>query len=227
MQDQQGDLATLAEEAAQGLRTVKAFGRRRQMSTQFEAGARLVHDTAVGKARLLASTWARFDLVPNVTLAIVLVGGAYAVASGGMTIGGLVAFVSLELMLIWPIDALGWIIANLQESMTAADRIYEVLDSDVEILDRPGAITLDRGGVQGGVRFEGVTFAFPDADGAGAAGHRPRHPARRDGRPRRRHRQRQVGSDRTGTPALRRHRPAASPSTATTSATSSSTTCAT
>jgi ATP-binding cassette subfamily B protein len=163
MQDQQGDLATLAEEAAQGLRTVKAFGRRREISMQFEAGARLVHDTAVGKARLLARTWARFDLVPNITLAVVLVGGAYAVASGGMSVGGLVAFVSLELMLIWPIDALGWIIANLQESMTAADRIYEVLDSDVEIVDRPDAIELSPREVSGAVRFEGVTFTFPDA----------------------------------------------------------------
>jgi ATP-binding cassette, subfamily B, bacterial len=163
MQDQQGDLATIVEETAQGLRTIKAFGRRRQVSRRFEAAARLVHDTGVNKARMLATTWSQFDLVPNVTLAIVLVGGAYAVATGGMTVGGLVAFVSLELMLIWPIDALGWIIANLQESMTAADRIYEVLDSDVEITDRPDAIEIDPRTVSGAIRFEGVTFTFPDA----------------------------------------------------------------
>jgi ATP-binding cassette, subfamily B, bacterial len=71
--------------------------------------------------------------------------------------------VSLELMLIGPIDMLGWIIANLQESMTAADRIYEVLDSDVTIADRPGAITIDPRAVTGHVRFEGVVFTFPDA----------------------------------------------------------------
>lgn len=162
MQDQQGDLATLVEESAQGLRTVKAFGRRREVVTRFESSARLVRETAVGKALLQARTWPRFDLVPNVTLAVVLVGGAYAVASNEMTVGGLVAFVTLELMLIWPIDALGWIIANLQESMTAADRIYEVLDSDVTILDKPDALTLAPADVRGAVRFENVTFAFPD-----------------------------------------------------------------
>jgi ATP-binding cassette subfamily B protein len=163
MQDQEGDLATLAEESAQGLRTVKAYGRRWEVQKQFAGGAKLLHDTAVNKARLLARTWARFDLVPNFTLASVLVGGAYAVASGGMTVGGLVAFVSLELMLIGPIDMLGWIIANLQESMTAADRIYEVLDSEVSIADRPDAITIDPATVTGDVRFTDVVFSFPDA----------------------------------------------------------------
>jgi ATP-binding cassette, subfamily B, bacterial len=163
MQDQQGDLATVVEESAQGLRTIKAFGRRRQVSQQFESTARLVHDTGVNKARLLSSTWSRFDLVPNIQLAVVLVGGAYAVSANGMTIGDLVAFVTLELMLIWPVDALGWIIANLQESMTAADRIYEVFDSEVSILDRPDAIELDKSTVAGAVRFEHVHFSFPDA----------------------------------------------------------------
>jgi ATP-binding cassette subfamily B protein len=67
-------------------------------------------------------------------------------------------------MLIWPVDALGWIISNLQESMTAADRIYEVLDSEVTIKDRPDAITLDAAGVAGEVRFDAVRFAFPDAE---------------------------------------------------------------
>jgi ATP-binding cassette subfamily B protein len=163
MQDQQGDLATLAEESAQGVRTVKAYGRRREVAAKYAAAAKLVHDTGVRKAIMVARTWAGFDLVPNVTLAIVLVGGAYAVARDEMTIGGLVAFVTLELMLIWPVDALGWIISNLQESMTAADRIYEVLDSDVTIRDRPGAVPLDGQRVAGRLRFDSVQFAFPDA----------------------------------------------------------------
>lgn len=163
LQDQEGDLATLVEESAQGLRTVKAYGRRWEVQRQFAGAAQRMHDTAVGMARLQAGTWALFDLVPNVTLAIIMVGGAYAVATGGMTIGGLVAFITLELMLIWPVDSLGWIISNGQQAMTAADRIYEVLDSPVTIADRPDAITLDPASVAGDVRFEGVVFTFPDA----------------------------------------------------------------
>ncbi|OLB76365.1 MAG: ABC transporter, partial [Actinobacteria bacterium 13_2_20CM_2_71_6] len=163
-QDQQGDVATLVEESAQGIRVVKSFGRRRYMGRRFEKAARLLHDTGVDKARLLARTWAEFDTVPNATLAIVLVGGAYAVATGGMTVGGLVAFVSLQLMLVWPIDSLGWIIANGQEAMTAADRVYEVFDVQPSIVDRPGAVAVPRADVVGRIRFEGVAFQFPEAE---------------------------------------------------------------
>jgi ATP-binding cassette, subfamily B, bacterial len=165
MQDQQGDLATVIEESAQGIRVIKSFGRRRYMADRFRGGAKLIHDTAVGKARLLGRTWAGFDLVPNATLAVVLVGGAYAVASGGMTVGELVAFVTLQLMLVWPIDALGWIIANGQEAMTAADRIYEVFDVQPSIVDRPGAVTVtDLDEIRGRLCFEGVAFRYPDAE---------------------------------------------------------------
>jgi ATP-binding cassette subfamily B protein len=161
-QDQLGDLATLVEESAQGVRLIKAFGRRGYMGGRFGAQARLVHDTGLRKARLLARSWAEFDAVPNVTLAIVLVGGAYAVAVHQLTVGGLVAFISLQLMLIWPIDALGWIIANGQESMTAADRIYEVFDVAPSIVD--GTATVDRSTVKGWLRFEGVEFRYPGGE---------------------------------------------------------------
>jgi ATP-binding cassette, subfamily B, bacterial len=163
MQDEQGDLATLIEESAGGLRVIKAFGRREHMAAQFEGRARRLHDTAVSKTRMVATTWPRFDAVPNVTLAIVLVVGASAVSTGRMTIGNLVAFVSLQLMLIWPIDALGYIIANGQEAMTAADRVYEVLDTESTIVDRPGAKPLVRADVRGAVRFEAVEFGYPGA----------------------------------------------------------------
>jgi ATP-binding cassette, subfamily B, bacterial len=117
VQDQLGDLATQIEESAQGIRVIKSFGRRGHMAGRFGEGAHRLHDTAVGKARMLATSWSRFDLVPNVTLAIVLVVGALEVARGALSLGGLVAFVSLQVMLVWPIDALGWIIANGQEAM--------------------------------------------------------------------------------------------------------------
>jgi ATP-binding cassette subfamily B protein len=163
MQDEQGDLATLIEESAGGLRVIKAFGRRDHMGGQFGQQARRLHDTAMRKIRMVATTWPKFDAVPSVTLAIVLVVGAAAVSAGHMSVGNLVAFVSLQLMLIWPIDALGFIIANAQEAMTAADRVYEVLDTEPAIVDRPGAMTLRRADVRGEIRFESVEFAYAGA----------------------------------------------------------------
>jgi ATP-binding cassette subfamily B protein len=164
MQDEQGDLATLVEETAGGIRVIKAFGRRAHMAERFDVAARRLHDTAVGKTRMVAVTWSKIDAVPTTTLGVVLVAGAAAVSSGAMTIGALVAFVSLQLMLIWPIDSLGFIIANSQEAMTAADRVYEILDARPSIVDRPGAATLRPSAVRGEIRFEGVQFRYPGAD---------------------------------------------------------------
>ena len=75
-----------------------------------------------------------------------------------MTLGDLVAFVSLMLMLVWPVDSLGWILANGQEAMTAADRIYEVFDTEPTIVDRAGAVAVTR--TRGALRFEGVGFRY-------------------------------------------------------------------
>ncbi|WBB49214.1 ABC transporter ATP-binding protein [Verrucosispora sp. WMMA2044] len=161
MQDQQGDVATLVEETAQGLRTMKAYGRGPQLIDRFAAATEALHDTGVGKGRLLARTSALLDLVPNLTLGTVLVAGAAAVAGGRLTIGQLVAFVSLQLMLIWPVQSLGWIIANGQEAATAADRIQEVLDTRPAIVDPPIAVALARSTVRGRLRFEAVTFRYP------------------------------------------------------------------
>jgi ATP-binding cassette, subfamily B, bacterial len=160
LQDQLGDLTTAVEESAQGIRLIRSFGRRDYMADRFAAGARQVHDTAVGKARMLATTWSQFDLVPNVTLATVLVIGALEVAQDRMSLGALVAFVSLQVMLVWPIDALGWIIANAQEAMSAADRIYEVMDTPPSIVDRPGAVSVEPREVRGHLRFESVAFEY-------------------------------------------------------------------
>ncbi|WP_329014564.1 ABC transporter ATP-binding protein/permease [Micromonospora rifamycinica] len=161
MQDQQGDVATLVEETAQGLRTVKAYGRGPELADRFARRTRTLHDTGVGKGVLQSRASALFDLVPNLTLGAVLVGGATLVARDALTIGELVAFVSLQLMLIWPVQSLGWIIANGQEAATAADRIQEVLDTPPSIVDDPDAVPLARPQVRGQLRFERVSFGYP------------------------------------------------------------------
>ncbi|MGH3731645.1 MAG: ABC transporter ATP-binding protein [Micromonosporaceae bacterium] len=163
-QDQQGDVATEVEETAHGMRTIKAFGRSHEVFRRFDARARLLHDTAVGKARLVARFWALLDLVPTATLGVVLVVGALAVHTGDLTLGGLVAFASLHLMLAWPIEAMGWILANGQEAMTAADRLYEVFDTEPTVVDSPSAVTVEPSEITGRLRFEGVGFTYPDGD---------------------------------------------------------------
>jgi ATP-binding cassette, subfamily B, bacterial len=159
VQDLQGDLATFIEESAVGVRVIRAFGRRQHVGSTFRRGARTLHDASVSKATLVARFWSLFDLVPSIALGGVLLFGSVAVARDAMTLGDLVAFVSLMLMLVWPVDALGWILANGQEAMTAADRVYEVFDTVPSIVDRQDALTLIA--PRGHLRLEHVGFAYP------------------------------------------------------------------
>jgi ATP-binding cassette subfamily B protein len=159
VQDQQGDLATFIEESAVGVRTIRSFGRADHVGAIFRAGSQTLHDSSIEKTKVVSRSWSAYDLVPNVTLALVLLLGARSVAGGGMTLGQLVAFVTLTLTLSWPIESLGQILANAQEAMTAADRVYEVLDTEPAIVDRPAAVDGVRG--PGELRFEGVGFTYP------------------------------------------------------------------
>jgi len=161
VQDQQGDLATVVEESAGGVRIVKSFGRRELINARFGAAAELLAGSWMDAVRLRARFWTLLDVIPNLALAIVLCLGALAVAKDLLSLGGLIAFLSLQLQLVWPIDALGWILAIGQEAATAAERVYEVLDTPVEIADRPAAVAL--GAVQGRLRLEGVGFRYPGA----------------------------------------------------------------
>ena len=162
VQDQQGDLATFVEESAVGVRMIRSFGRRQHVGETFRGSARILHDSSVRKAVLVARFWSLLDLVPTLTLGLTLLFGSLAVSRDQMSLGDLVAFVSLMLMLVWPVDSLGWIVANGQEAMTAADRIYEVFDTEPDIADLPDSATVET--VTGLLRVEGVSFSYPGAD---------------------------------------------------------------
>src|SRR6202453_1700176 len=136
VQDQQGDLATLIEEAATGRRVLKALGRGPQAAARHDAQATEVYRTQVAKAGLLGSFWALLDLIPNGVIGIIIVLGAFAVSKHSLTIGGLVAFITLALQLVWPVEALGYIIASGQEAATAAQRVLEIFDTQPEIKDK-------------------------------------------------------------------------------------------
>jgi ATP-binding cassette subfamily B protein len=89
---------------------------------------------------------------------VVLLLGAIGVGRGSLTLGTLVAFITLMLSLVWPIASLGYILSMAQEAMTAAARILEIFDTAPSIVS--GSTVLER--PRGHLRFEGVGFAFPD-----------------------------------------------------------------
>jgi ATP-binding cassette subfamily B protein len=171
VQDQQDDLATWVEEAAAGIRVIKALGRRRRSSAIHSRLATTVYETQLSKARLRGAFWASLDLVPNVAIAAILLIGALAVANHSLTTGGLVAFVALVLQLVWPIEAMGYILALGQEGATAAQRVYEILDTKATITGPavPGwkhdALPIRRSSERpsGRLVLSHVEFAYPNS----------------------------------------------------------------
>jgi ATP-binding cassette subfamily B protein len=188
-QDQQGDLATYVEEAAAGIRVLKALGRRDEASARHGSQAALVRVTQVQKARLRGTFWSGLDLVPNAVIGLILLLGALAVSRHALSLGGLIAFIALALQLVWPIEAMGYILASGQEAATAAQRIYEIFDTAPAITDGLAEIAPRRGvergspplglglaprsparagppapsGPRGRLTFDHVTFGYPGA----------------------------------------------------------------
>jgi ATP-binding cassette subfamily B protein len=160
VQDQQGDVATAVEEAAVGFRVIKSFGRRRYSQANFHDKTQTLYETSMEKVRLSSRFWTFLEVIPNISLVIVLLLGARGVGDHQLTLGTLVAFITLMLQLIWPIESLGVILAMAQEAMTAADRVLDIFDTRSSIVG--GDIELDQ--ATGHLRFEHVDFSYPDSD---------------------------------------------------------------
>jgi ATP-binding cassette, subfamily B, bacterial len=160
VQDQQGDVATAVEEGALGYRAIRSFGRNKLMAERFNDTTGNLYGTAMVKVRMSSFFWTFLEIIPNLSLVVVLLLGALAVGNGTLTLGTLVAFITLMLQLVWPIESLGFILAMAQEAMTAADRVVELFDSPSSIVGGRRRIDEPRGHLV----LRDVRFGFPDDD---------------------------------------------------------------
>ena len=162
IQDLQGDLTTTIEEGARGIRVLKAFGRGPRAFEQFDEQATELFNTHISRIRLHTRFVWLLTAIPDITLAVILLLGAVVVGSGGLSVGGLVAMVTYVLILVWPIEALAWILALAEEAETSAGRVWEVFDTEPVIADDESSLHLDV--AEGHVRLEGVSFRYPTGD---------------------------------------------------------------
>ncbi|MFF2325478.1 MULTISPECIES: ABC transporter ATP-binding protein [unclassified Streptomyces] len=167
-QDQVGDLTTVVEESVLGIRIIKGFGRHRSQALAFRGLTQRLRTTELGKARLLGSIWAVITTIPELAIGAALVLGAVQVADGGLSAGTLVAFLSTALALRWPVESIGFLLAMSQESATATERFFEVMDvaEEDDAADAEGPAPKETSS-RGDMVFEGVEFRYPDA-GAGS-----------------------------------------------------------
>ncbi|MFC8125026.1 ABC transporter ATP-binding protein [Streptomyces sp. NPDC057302] len=160
-QDQVGDLTTVVEESVLGIRIIKGFGRHRSQAQAFRELSHTLRGTELAKARLLAAIYAVIMALPEIAIGAALVLGTVQVADGELSTGTLVAFLSTALALRWPVESIGFLLAMSQESATATERYFEVMDAEPESSVARGETTGPGG--EAGLRFHGVEFRYPDA----------------------------------------------------------------
>ncbi|WP_460083159.1 ABC transporter ATP-binding protein [Streptomyces variabilis] len=161
-QDQVGDLTTVVEESVLGIRIIKGFGRHRSQARAFRELSGKLRGTELHKARLLAAILGIIVTLPELAIGAALVLGAVQVADGELSAGTLVAFLSTALALRWPVDSIGFLLAMSQEAATATERYFEVMDAEPES-GATASPAKDGGPRAAGLRFENITFRYPDA----------------------------------------------------------------
>ncbi|MFT3887536.1 MAG: ABC transporter ATP-binding protein [Arachnia sp.] len=160
VQDETGDVASAAEEALHGVRVIRSFGRSRYVGRTFDERATKLAKSGVARMDLAAVLWTLLEVFPSILLLVVLIGVAYGVSAGLLSLGAAVTFVTLLLSLAWPVGSLGWLLSFARETATAADRVAEVFDAPLSIVTG-GLKPADLGGR---LELRGVSYRFPDAD---------------------------------------------------------------
>ncbi|HEX3787024.1 MAG TPA: ABC transporter ATP-binding protein [Pseudonocardiaceae bacterium] len=162
-QDQGGDLATTAEESVLGIRVLKAFGRGPELAKKFAAQARELRGTQLRKVHILALLWAVIIALPETGIGVQLAVGGLGIAHGTMTVGTLVAAVTVATYLRWPTDSIGWLLAETNMAASACERYWEVRDAPVTITDPEHPVALPEQ-PRGHLRLSGVRFRYGGAD---------------------------------------------------------------
>jgi ATP-binding cassette subfamily B protein len=157
------EVATVVDENINGVRVVKSFAAEPHQLNTLASAAERVRWGYVKDADLRAKWSPALQNLPQVGLALVLLFGGYMVIHGSIGIGAIVAFNAYLLMLQAPFMMLGMIIMMGQRAAASAGRIYEILDEEPTIVDRPDAVDLVE--CEGDIRFERVRFSYvgPDA----------------------------------------------------------------
>lgn len=152
------DVATIVDENVNGVRVVRSFAAERQQLRTLAKAADKVQWGYVKDADLRARWTPAVQNLPQVGLALVLAFGGYMVIHGTLGLGAILAFNFYLLMLQAPFMMLGMIIMMGQRAAASAERIYEILDEQPTIVDRPDAVDLVD--CKGDVRFERVGFSY-------------------------------------------------------------------
>jgi ATP-binding cassette subfamily B protein len=153
-----GALNTVLQENLAGVRVVKAFAREPFEASRFETANHAYLATNLQTVRAFAANFPLIFLIFNLgTLAIVWFGGNMVI-SDQLSLGELTAFMTYLNFMIFPMMMIGMLSAMIARSAASARRIFEILDAQSEVTDRPDAFPLPS--IRGHVVFEDVSFRY-------------------------------------------------------------------
>jgi ABC-type multidrug transport system fused ATPase/permease subunit len=151
-------LGTTLQESLFGIRVVKAFSRQKEESQKFSTDAKKLYDEQMSAARLQAIYMPFMTFLLSVPTVLVLWYGGRDVIAGRMTIGGITQFMLYLGMLAMPVRRLGFIANMISRTISAGQRILEILDTESPVKEKPNAIELGR--LKGAVSFQNVSFSY-------------------------------------------------------------------
>lgn len=157
------DLTTAVQENITGVRTVKSFAREPYEIDKFSERSTAYKDTSIKTSNIWAKYFPVMELFANLSVVVLLGAGGYLVIEESMTIGELVAFFSLIWYIIGPMWGIGFHINNYTQSKASGERVLEILHQYVHVKDKENAAKLQADQVKGHVRYENVTFSYPDS----------------------------------------------------------------
>jgi ATP-binding cassette subfamily B protein len=170
-----GAITAYLQETLSGIRVVRSFGQEPFHEAQFAGLNTANREANMRTVRLNATYFPAVEMLSGLAVAaIVLYGGLQAI-DGHVTAGTVVAFVAALSYLFDPIQQLSQLYTTYQSGMAALEKIFQLLDVQPDLSDRPGAIELPR--IRGEVSFEHASFSYARAGRSGqgelAPGERP------------------------------------------------------
>lgn len=151
----EGELSTVVQENATGVRVIRAFGREKFEIDQFDQKNHIYANLWIRLGTLSGLYWGIGDLITGFQIICIIVLGAVQAVSGEITAGEFVAFASYNTTLAWPVRGLGRILSEMSKAGVSFDRVNYILASAEEEMSEEGQVpdSLD-------IAFHGVTFAY-------------------------------------------------------------------
>ena len=158
IQQRLADLNIVLQENLAGVRVVKAFAREPYEAQRYTQANQTLFDLNLVVGRLFSMAMPLIFLIANLSLLSVYWIGGYQAIAGHLTVGRLVAFANYMMMAFFPMLMLGMIMAMISQAGASAERVFEILDAQSEVVEKPDAIVLPA--IEGRVAFEDVSFRY-------------------------------------------------------------------